>query len=223
MPPLLLTILVDGDQVKEEHSIEPPKPLKPIQSRPKTSNKFGRGKRRDGDRKTTLTIYPILPNPQAADVGGITHYRPPTKAKSSAKRQLIRCLNMSEKKRQIAKDKIVVANKKIHRATNECKSLAVLAQERRQESNLALHHADCLMTGMRDEMTREVADAQQTSAKAIFEERQCHHGKACATHKKHAKQLALDQRDFDVVVKNLKQTSMCKSKKAKVVIRKKYQ
>jgi predicted transcriptional regulator len=106
----------------------------------------------------------------------------------------------------------------------------VLAQERRQESNLALHHADCLMTGMRDEMTtrlrqasREVADAQQTSAKAIFEERQCHHGKACATHKKHAKQLALDQRDFDVVVKNLKQTSMCKSKKAKVVIRKKYQ
>ena len=110
---------------------------------------------------------------------------------------------MSEKKRQIAKDKIAVANKKIHRATNEYKSLAVLAQERRRESNLALHHADCLMTGMRDEMTtrlhqdsREVADAQQTSAKAIFEERQYHHGKACATHKKHAKQLALDQRDF---------------------------
>ena len=203
MPPLLLTILVDGDQVEEEHSIEPPKPSKPIQSRPKTSNKFGRGKRRDDDRKTILTIYPILPNPQAADVGGITHYRPPTIAKSSAKRQLIRCLNMSEKKRQIAKDKIAVANKKIHRATNEYKSLAVLAQERRRESNLALHHADCLMTGMRDEMTtrlhqdsREVADAQQTSAKAIFEERQYHHGKACATHKKHAKQLALDQRDF---------------------------
>jgi hypothetical protein len=37
---------VDGAQVEEELSIEPPKPSKSIQTRPKTSNKFGRGKRR---------------------------------------------------------------------------------------------------------------------------------------------------------------------------------
>ncbi len=92
---------------------------------------------------------------------------------------------------------------------------------------MALQHADCLMTGMCDEMTtrlrqaaREVADAQQTSAKAIFEERQYHRGKACATRKKHAKQLGLDRRDFAAVVKNLKRTSTCNSKKSAIVIRK---
>jgi hypothetical protein len=46
------TAPVDGDQVEEELSIALPKPSKPIPSRPKTSNKFGRGKRRGGDRKT---------------------------------------------------------------------------------------------------------------------------------------------------------------------------
>ncbi len=37
---------VDGDQVEKELSIQPLKPSKPTQSRPKTSNKFGREKRR---------------------------------------------------------------------------------------------------------------------------------------------------------------------------------
>ena len=48
---------------------------------------------------------------------------------------------------------------------------------------------------------RDVAYAQETSATAIMEERQYHYGKACATCKKHAKQLGLDRRDFAVVVK----------------------
>ncbi len=79
---------------------------------------------------------------------------------------------------------------------------------------MARQHADCLMTVVHDEMTtrlrqaaRDVADAQQTSAKAIFEEQQYHYGKACATRNKHAKQLSLDWRDCAAVVKNLKQTS----------------
>ena len=42
---------------------------KPIRSRPKTSNKFGRGKRRGGNCKSTVTIDLIVPAPQAADVG----------------------------------------------------------------------------------------------------------------------------------------------------------
>ena len=53
------------------------KPSKPIQTLPKTSNKFGRGKRRGGDRKTTGTIDPILAS-QAADdemnVSKLTNY-----------------------------------------------------------------------------------------------------------------------------------------------------
>ena len=103
---------------------------------------------------------------------------------------------------------------------------------------MALQHADCLMTGVRDEMTtrlrqaardvadvqesaaRDVAYAQETSATAIMEERQYHYGKACATRKKHAKQLGLDRRDFAVVVKNLRRTSTCNSKKSAIVIRK---
>jgi hypothetical protein len=120
---------VDGDQVKEELSIEPPKPSKPIQTCPKTSNKFGRGKRSGGNRKTTLTIDMILPNPQAADVGGVAHHRPPAIAKKSTKNQLIRSLNKSEKKRQMTEDKMVIVTKKLHTAANDCKALAVLAQE----------------------------------------------------------------------------------------------
>jgi len=87
---------------------------------------------------------------------------------------------------------------------------------------LALQHADCLITSMRDMMTtrlrqaardaadaqesaaRDVAYAQETSATAIMEEQQYHYRKACATRKKHAKQLGLDRRDFAVVVKNLR-------------------
>ena len=123
------TAPVDGDQVKEELSIEPPKPSKPIQICPKTSNKFGRGKRSGGNRKTTLTIDMILPNPQAADVGGVAHHRPPAIAKKSTKNQLIRSLNKSEKKRQMTEDKMVIVTKKLHTAANDCKALAVLAQE----------------------------------------------------------------------------------------------
>ena len=254
------TAPVDGDQVEEELSIAPPKPSKPIPSRPKTSNKFGRGKRRGGDRKTTLTIVTILPAPQAADMGGVAGNRSPAIAKKSTKKQLIRSLNKSEKKRQMTEDKMVVVTKKLHTTANDCKTLAVLAQERRRERNLALQHADCLITGMRDKMTtrlrlavrdvadaqetaaRDVADAQETaardvadaqesaargvayaqetSAKAVMEEQQYHYGKACATCKKHAKQIGLDRRDFAVVVKNLKRTCTCNSKKSVIVIRK---
>ena len=89
---------------------------------------------------------------------------------------------------------MVVVTKKLHTATNDCKTLAVLAQEQRRESNLALQHADCLITSMCDKMTtrlrqaardvadvqesaaRDVAYAQETSATAIMEERQYHYG-----------------------------------------------
>ena len=94
-----------------------PKPYKPIQTHPKTSNKFGRGKRRCGNRKTTLTIEQILPAPRVVDGGGVTCHHPPKLAKLSTMRQLIRCLNMSKKKQQIAKDKMVVAKKRIVVAT----------------------------------------------------------------------------------------------------------
>jgi hypothetical protein len=47
------------------------KPSKPIQTRPKTSNKFGRGKRRGGNRKSTLMIDTTVSAPQAADMGGV--------------------------------------------------------------------------------------------------------------------------------------------------------
>jgi hypothetical protein len=160
----------------------------------------------------------------------------------------------------MTEDKMVVVTKKLHTAANDCKTLAVLAQERRRESNLALQHADCLITGMRDKMTtslrraardvadaqesaardvvnaqersataimdaqesaeRDVANAQERSATAIMNERQYHYGNACATRKKHAKQLSLDRRDAAVVVKHLRQTSTCNSKKSAIMIRK---
>ena len=173
---------IDESQVDEDlladDDVHLAQPSEPIQTHPKTSNKFGRGKRRGGDRKTTGTIDPILAS-QAADKGGVAHHCSPTITMKSTKKQLIRSLNKSEKKRQMTEDKMVVVTKKLQTATNDCKTLAVLAQERRRESNVALQHADCLMTGGRDEMTtrlrqaaRYVADAQQTSAKAIFEEQQ---------------------------------------------------
>jgi len=142
---------VDKDLLADD-DVHLAQPSKPIRTHPKTSNKFGWGKRRGGDRKTTGTIDPILAS-QAANEGGVACHRPPTIAKKSTKKQLIRCLNKSEKKQQMTEDKMVVVTKKLHTATNDCKTLAVLAQERRRESNLALQHADCLMTGMRDEMT----------------------------------------------------------------------
>ena len=126
-----------------------------------------------------------------------------------------------------------MANKKLHVATNQCKTLAALAQGRRRESNLACHQAKCLVDGMRDEMTtilqqaaRDVAAAKSEAddiinkstealSKVIIAERGYHHAKALATHKKHAKQLSLQQRDFDVVVKDMKRTSQRKAMSAK--------
>jgi hypothetical protein len=109
------TAAVDHAQVDEDLladvCINLTKPSKPIQTRPKTSNKFGRGKRRGGDRKTTGTIDPILAS-QAADEGGVAHHHPPTIAKKSTKKQLIRSFNKSEKKRQMTEDKMVVVTKK---------------------------------------------------------------------------------------------------------------
>jgi len=91
---------IDESQVDEDlladDDVHLAQPSKPIQTRPKTSNKFGRGKRRGGDRKTTGTIDPILAS-QAADEGGVACHRPPTIAKKSTKKQLTRSLNKSEK------------------------------------------------------------------------------------------------------------------------------
>ncbi len=42
--------------------------------------------------------------------------------------------------------------------------------------------------------------------------------KACATRNEHAKQLSLQQRDFDVFVKDLKRTSKRQAKSDEVVI-----
>ena len=124
----ILADCVDDDQFDEDVlavddvDILADPPSKPIQTRPKTSNKFGRGKRRGGDRKTTGTIDPILAS-QAADEGGVAHHPPPTIAKKSTKKQLIRSFNKSEKKRQMTEDKMVVVTKKLHTATNDCKTL----------------------------------------------------------------------------------------------------
>ena len=69
---------------------------------------------------------------------------------------------------------MVVVTKKMHTAANDCNTLAVLAQEQRRESSLALQHVDCRITGMRDKMTtrlcqaaRDVADAQETAARDV--------------------------------------------------------
>jgi len=176
----ILADCVDDDQVDEDVlaaddvDILADFPSKPIQTRPKTSNKFSRGKRRGGNRKTTLTIDTILPTPQAADVGGVACHHPPAISKKSTKKQIISSLNTIEKKRQMTEDKMVVVTKKLHTAANDCKTLAVLAQERRRESNLALQHADCPITGMCDKMTtrlrqaaRDVADAQESAARDV--------------------------------------------------------
>ncbi len=45
--------------------VDPPKTPNPIQKRPRTSNKFGRGKRRGGDRKSTGAVGMILSAPEA--------------------------------------------------------------------------------------------------------------------------------------------------------------
>ncbi len=127
---------------------------KPTHVRPRTSKKFGQGKHRGGDRKFTLhhVINITPPPPDAADVYGAGDL-PATNSKSKkklSKATILRCLKMSKRKRLSAKDQITVANKKLHVATNQCKTLAALAQDRRRESNLACHQAKRLVDGMRD-------------------------------------------------------------------------
>jgi bisphosphoglycerate-dependent phosphoglycerate mutase len=93
----------------------------------------------------------------------------------------------------------------------------------RDKMTTRLHLAVRDVADAQETVARDVADAQETAArdvaKAIMEERQYHYQKACATRKKHAKQIGLDRRDFAVVVKNLKRTSTCNSKKSAIVIR----
>jgi hypothetical protein len=213
---------------------------KPIHKRPMTSNKFGRGKRRGGDRKSAVPVHAAnttLPAAEANDADMARDNRPQIIIKKKlTKAQIIRCLNTSKKKRQSAEDKFDVASKKLHTATNECKTLAALAQERPKESNYAFQRADSLINGMHDEMTtrlrlaaRDVAAAKavasdavahssETSAKAIMAKCGYHYAKVCATYNRHAKQLSLHQRDFDVVVKDLKRTSKRQAKSDEVVI-----
>jgi hypothetical protein len=122
--------------------VDPPKTPNPIQKRPKTSNKFGRGKRRGRDRKSTGAVGMILSAPEAKAVGndypeaeaedndGVAGTCPATiNKKKWTKAQIIRHLNKSEKKHQRDEDKIDAATKKLTTATNECKTLAALAQE----------------------------------------------------------------------------------------------
>ncbi len=98
---------------------------------------------------------------------------------------------------------------------------------------MACHQAKRLIDDMWDEMTtilheaaRDVAAAKleaddivnkstEALSKVVIAECSYHHAKALATHKKHAKQLSLQQRDFDVVVKDMKRTSQCKAMRAK--------
>jgi hypothetical protein len=96
---------------------------KPTRARPRTSNKFGRGKGRGGDRKFTLhrAIDIMPPPPEAADVymaGGL-----PTTNSKSKKKLSFRSLKTSERKHLNANARITVANKKLHVATNQCKTL----------------------------------------------------------------------------------------------------
>jgi hypothetical protein len=126
---------------------------KPTRARPRTSKKFGRGKHRGGNCRFTLhrAINITPPPPGAADVYGAGDL-PATNSKSKkklSKATILRCLKTSERKRLSAKDQITVANKKLHVATNQCKALAALAQDRRRESNLACHQAKCFVDGMR--------------------------------------------------------------------------
>ena len=61
-----------------------------------------------------------------------------------------------------------------------------------------------MLSTVKSEADEIVNKSTETLSKVIFAERGYHHAKALATHKKQAKQLELQQRDFDVVVKDLK-------------------
>jgi hypothetical protein len=93
-----------------------------FRKRPRTSNKFGRGKRRGGNRKSAEPVHAVdtrLPAAEAYDVDMARDNRPQgIIKKKSTKAQITRCLNMSKKKRWSAEDKFDVASKKLHTATN---------------------------------------------------------------------------------------------------------
>ena len=96
--------------------------------------------------------------------------------------------------------------------------------------------ADCLISDMCDEMTtrlrqadRDVAAAKSVAVDAVNQcaatseavsvaEHGYYHAKACATFKKNAKQLDLQRRNFDVVVKDLSHTSKHQANSTDVVI-----
>ena len=112
-----------------------PKAPNPIRKRPKTSNKFGRGERRGGNRKSTGTVGKILsaPEAEAADNDGVAGNRPATINETKlTKAQIIRRLNKSKNKHQRDEDKIDAVTKKLTTAINECKILAALAHEKRR-------------------------------------------------------------------------------------------
>lgn len=75
-----------------------------------------------------------------------------------------------------------------------------------------------MLSTAKSEADEIVNKSTETLSKVIFAERGYHHAKALATHKKQAKQLSLQQRDFDVVVKDMKRTSKRIAKNADVVI-----
>ncbi len=120
--------------------VNPPKIPNPIRKCPKTSNKFGRGERRGGDRKSTGAVGMILsaPEAEAADNSypeaeaegndGVAGNCSATINKMKlTKAQIIHLLNKSKKKHQRDEDKIDAVTKKLTTATNECKTLAALA------------------------------------------------------------------------------------------------
>ena len=74
------------------------------------------------------------------------------------------------------------------------------------------------MSTVKSEADEIVNKSTETLSKVIFAEHGYHHAKALATHKKQAKQLSLQQRDFDVVIRDMKRTSKRIAKNADVVI-----
>ncbi len=102
----------------------------PIRKGPKTSNKFGRGKRRGGDRKSTGAVGMILsapeaeaadnnyPEAEAEDNDGVASNCPATiNKKKLTKAQIIHHLNKSKKKHKRDEDKIDAVTNKLMTAT----------------------------------------------------------------------------------------------------------
>ncbi len=75
-----------------------------------------------------------------------------------------------------------------------------------------------MLSTAKSEADEIVNKSTETLSKVIFAERGYHHAKALATHKKQAKPLSLQQRDFDVVIRDMKRTSKRIAKNGDVVI-----